>query len=318
MEISQLRTLMHVAELGSLSKAADRLKTAQPALSRQVRMLEEELGVRLFDRHGRGMVITEAGREVLKHAIRIMAELDEIKAAASDENAPLQGSIAIGIPPTVSDILSVPLVTAFRKAHPAVTVSLVSAYSGYLLDWLQRGEVEVAILYDPLITKLLRSRPLLQENLFLIGPPEAQFSADHAVPFASLEGKRLLLPSRGHGLRDLVDRLAIERVIALEVSVEANSFTTLKDLVREGHGWTVLPFASIHSDVATGRLSCAPLTDPIPVRRLVLAYVSDRPATRLARFAGETIERIVADLVDRGLWAGQLMTGQHPSDPIPA
>ena len=113
MELSQLRTLIHVAELGSLSKAADRLHIAQPALSRQVRLLEEELGVRLFARHGRGMVLTEQGQEILKHATRVMTELEEIRAAASDAGAPLRGQIAIGFPPTVADIVSVPLVASF-------------------------------------------------------------------------------------------------------------------------------------------------------------------------------------------------------------
>jgi LysR family nitrogen assimilation transcriptional regulator len=96
MELSQLRTLIHVAELGSLSKAADRLHIAQPALSRQVRLLVEELGVRLFARHGRGMVLTEQGQEILKHATRVMTELEELRAAASDTGAPLRGQIAIG------------------------------------------------------------------------------------------------------------------------------------------------------------------------------------------------------------------------------
>ncbi|RVA63909.1 LysR family transcriptional regulator, partial [Mesorhizobium sp. M7A.F.Ca.CA.001.11.2.1] len=89
MELSQLRTLIHVAELGSLSKAADRLHIAQPALSRQVRMLEEELGFALFLRHGRGMVLSEQGKEVLTHAMRVMAEIDEIRATATPANAPL-------------------------------------------------------------------------------------------------------------------------------------------------------------------------------------------------------------------------------------
>src|SRR6202789_486434 len=99
MEFGQLRTLIHVAERGSLSKAADRLRIAQPALSRQVRMLEEELGVALFTRHRRGMVLTERGGEVLKHASRVDAELDEIRASASDVDMPLTGQIAIGLPP---------------------------------------------------------------------------------------------------------------------------------------------------------------------------------------------------------------------------
>lgn len=199
MEFGQLRTLIHVAELGSLSKAADRLRIAQPALSRQVRMLEEELGIELFTRHGRGMVLTEQGRDVLKHAVRISSELEEIRASASDVEAPLAGQVAIGLPPTVADIISAPLVAAFGKAHPNAVLRLVSAYTGYLMDWLHRGEIDLAVLYDPRTARSLRSRPLLLENLFLIGPPEAAFSTVRAVSFKDLAGKRLLLPSPRHG-----------------------------------------------------------------------------------------------------------------------
>jgi DNA-binding transcriptional LysR family regulator len=310
MELSQLRTIIHVAELGSLSKAADRMRIAQPALSRQVRLLEEELGVRLFARHGRGMVLTEQGRDVLAHAMRVMAELEEIRAHAADEGAPLSGQIAIGLPPTVADIISVPLVAAFGKSHPQAVLRLVSAYTGYLLDWLHRGEIDLAILYDPRTARSLRSRPLLLENLFLIGPPEAGFSTVRAMPFKELEGKRLLLPSMRHGLRTIVERCATEAGIALDVVVEADSYATLKDLVRAGHGWTILPLAPIHGDVKARRLTGAPLIDPVPVRRLVLSYPADRPVSRLARFAGEVITGIVSDHVEKAIWVGQLLTAE--------
>jgi DNA-binding transcriptional LysR family regulator len=307
MELSQLRTLIHVAELGSLSKAADRLHIAQPALSRQVRMLEEELGFALFIRHGRGMVLSEQGQDVLKHAIRVLAEIDEIRATATPADAPLTGEVAIGLPPTVADIISVPLAAAFGKAHPMAKLRLVSAYTGYLLDWLHRGELDVAVLYDPRTARSLRSRPLLLENLFLIGPPEAGFSTVRAVPFPSLAGKRLLLPSIKHGLRIIVERCAAEVGITLDVGIEADSYAALKDLVRHGHGWTILPLAPIHADVGAGELTAAPLIDPVPVRRLILAYPADKPASRLARFAGQAIEDIVKDHVERGVWVGQLL-----------
>jgi len=312
MEISQLRTLVHVAELGSLSKAADRMHIAQPALSRRVRMLEEELGVRLFARHGRGMVVTEQGQEVLSHALRVLAELDEIRTRTADANAPLTGHIAVGLPPTVADIISVPLVAAFGKAHPQVTLRLVSAYTGYLLDWLHRGEIDLAVLYDPRAARSLRSHPLLLENLFLIGPPEAGFSTVRAIPFRQLDGKRLLLPSVRHGLRTIVERCAAEAGITLDVVVEADSYATLKDLVRHGHGWTILPLAPIHEDIEARRLTGAALIDPLPVRRLVLSYPADRPVSRLARFAGKAVSDIVRDKVERAIWVGQLL-GAEPN-----
>lgn len=307
MELSQLRTLIHVAELGSLSKASDRLHIAQPALSRQVRMLEAELGFGLFVRHGRGMVLSEQGKEVLAHAVRVLAEIDEIRATARPADAPLTGEVAIGLPPTVADIISLPLAAAFGKAHPKARLRLVSAYTGYLLDWLHRGEIDIAVLYDPRMARSLRSRPLLLENLFLIGPPEAGFSTVRAVPFASLADKRLLLPSTKHGLRVIVERCASETGITLDVGIEADTYSLLKDLVRNGHGWTILPLAPIHADVAAGSLTAAPLIDPVPVRRLTLAYPADRPVSRLARFAGEAIEDTVRDLVERAVWVGQLL-----------
>lgn len=311
MEISQLRTLIHVAELGSLSKAADRLHVAQPALSRQVRLLEEELGVRLFDRHGRGMVITDAGEEVLRHAVRVMTELEEIRASVGGDDAPLRGNVSIGMPPTAADILSEPLVAAFQESHPEATLRIVSAYSGYLLDWMHRGEIDAGILYDPRYARTLRVIPLLEESLFLVGPSNSGLSEDMPVGFADLEDVRLLLPSRKHGLRTIVDRCAAECGFALSVPVEADSFSTLKSLVRAGHGRTILPRAPIHGETVRGELCIAPLHDPMPSRSLVLSYPTDRPVSRLARFAGQVIASKIAQAVAEGIWPGRLL----PHDP---
>ncbi|RUY50033.1 LysR family transcriptional regulator, partial [Mesorhizobium sp. M7A.F.Ca.CA.001.13.2.1] len=252
-------------------------------------------------------VLSEQGKEVLTHAMRVMAEIDEIRATATPADAPLTGEVAIGLPPTVADIISLPLAAAFGKAHPKAKLRLVSAYTGYLLDWMHRGEVDVAVLYDPRMARSLRSRPLLLENLFLIGPPDGGFSTVRAVSFASLAGKRLLLPSIKHGLRIIVERCATDAGITLDVGIEADSYSALKDLVRNGHGWTILPLAPIHADVTAGLLTAAPLIDPVPVRRLILAYPADRPASRLARFAGQAIEDIAKDLVGRAVWVGQLL-----------
>ncbi|MGR9459432.1 LysR family transcriptional regulator (plasmid) [Rhizobium leguminosarum] len=316
MELSQLRTLIHVAELGSLSKASDRLHIAQPALSRQIRLLEEELGVRLFDRHGRGMIVTDQGQDVLRHAIRVMSELEEIRASVSDCDAPLRGHVSIGMPPTAADILTEPLVAAFREAHPDATLRIVSAYSGYLLDWMHRGEIDAAILYDPKSARTLRVQPLLEEVLFLIGPPGAGLSLDVPVDFGDLEHERLLLPSPGHGLRAILDKCADERGFSLHVPVEADSYSTLKTLVRGGHGSTILPKAPIHRDLSLGQLCAAPLFNPVPKRRLIMSYPTDRPVPRLARFAGQTIASNIVGMVNEGVWPGKLLDGLVEKDGI--
>ncbi len=304
MELSQLRTIIHVAELGSLSKAADRLHIAQPALSRQVRMLEEELGVRLFERHGRGMVISEAGQEVLRHAYRITAEIQEIRASLSDNDASLKGHVSIGMPPTVSDILSVPLVSVFQEMHPEATIRIVSAYSSYVLDWLHKGEVDAAILFESRSARSVKSETLLEESLFLVGPANSSFVSDQPVEFANLQSQRLCLPSVGHSLRSLLEDCAKSRGIQLRVSVEVDSYSTLKNLVAAGHGVTIIPLAPIHKEISERSLTYAPLTNPVPKRRLMLSIPSDRPPTRLARFAYETLKTSAVDLIDQGVWPG--------------
>lgn len=306
MEISQLRTVLNVAELGSLTRAAERMRIAQPALSRQLRLLEDELGMRLFDRHGRGMVPTETGQAVVRHAQRVMAELEEIRAAATEDGAPLTGHVAIGMPPTVSDLLAVPLVRTINAHHPEATIRIVSAYSGFLLDWLHRGDIDVAILFESRPSRSLIQRPLLDETLYLIGPPASGLRPDRPVPFCDLTGQRLLMPSTGNGLRMIVERCARDTQSLLDVRIEADSYATLKDLVRGGFGMTILPLAPIRSEIGLGHLSYAPIVDPEPTRRLMLTTAAGRLIPRLGRFAVQSIEAIVADLVRDKIWLGQV------------
>ena len=308
MDISQLRTLVRVAELGSLSKAADRLCIAQPALSRQVRMLEEELGTRLFDRHGRGMVVTEQGRTVLRHALRILKEVDAIKADVIDETDAFGGHVSIGMPPTVSHMLAAPLLAAIHEAHPNAKCRLVSSYSLYLLDWIYRGEIDIVILYDPQSIISLKCEPLLEEDFHVIAPADGGLSQQAPVPFSSLAGKPLLLPSINHGLRQIVEQCAQDCGISLDVRVEIDSYSTLRQLVMNGDGWTILPLAAVRSDIAAGQLSGAPLVDPVPKRLLQLALPADRPASRLVSFVRQAMIATTARLVADGSWPGTLAT----------
>jgi LysR family transcriptional regulator, nitrogen assimilation regulatory protein len=309
--LSQLETLINVAELGSLSRAAERLHVAQPALSRQVSMLERELGVQIFDRHGRGMVLTESGQEVLRHAYRVFGEIDEIRSVAAEGDTGLRGHLSVGLPPTVAEMLTLPLVSAMTDRHPNATLRVVSAYSRFLLDWLRRGDIDLAVLYEGNPIRTLRTVPLVDEELYLVGPPGSGLSVDTPVPFADLADARMLLPSRGHGLRNLLDAAAAEAGFELSVRIEADSYSTLKDLVKAGHGWMILPLAPIHDEIMGGGLSYAPLVDPTPRRRLVLAVSADRSVTRLGAFASEEMVTAVQRLAATGIWSGGASTDRE-------
>lgn len=310
MDISQLKTLIHVAELGSLSKASDRLSIAQPALSRQIRLMEKELGVDLFERHGRGMVITQAGQDVLDHAVRIMAEMEAIRRVPIHARSSYRGKVTVGTTPTVAEIITVPLLRKIKQTHPALEVRFSSAFSGHLLDWLQRGDLDLAVSYDPKPLKSLRVVPVMMESLLFVGSADDRFSLATPVPFSRLAEQELVMPSPRHGLRAIMDDCARQAGVELCASVEADSFGVMIDLVRNGFGPTMLPLAPIHHLVEAGVLSAAPLVDPAPARKLVLAYPVDRPTSPAARFVENTILEITTDLVRRGVWMGELINGR--------
>ncbi|WP_449434916.1 LysR family transcriptional regulator [Pseudomonas putida] len=307
MDVVQLKTLIHVAELGSLSKASDRLHIAQPALSRQIRQLEKELGVYLFERHGRGMVITDAGSEVLIHATRIMDELEAIRSSVAGGKASFRGAVAIGTTPTIAEIITVPLVKRIREAHPDLSIRFSSAFSGYLVDWLQRGELELAISYDLQPLHTLRIEPVMMENLVLVGPPTAGLRMDNPVRFATLATEPLVLPSPRHGLRKIMDQCAQDAGFDIVASIEADSFGAMIDLVRHGFGFTALPLASIYSHLQNGSLCAAPLVDPIPMRKLVMVSPADRHVSPATRYVGETFVALAGQLVEEGIWAGHML-----------
>ncbi|MCP5368200.1 MAG: LysR family transcriptional regulator [Hyphomicrobiales bacterium] len=311
MDVRQLRTFLHVAELGSFSRAAERLRIAQPALGRQVRLLEEELGVRLFTRHGRGVTLTPPGKVLLDRAAAILRQLERARVDVAAEGGAESGHVVVGLPPTVADILAGPLVARFHDAHPRISLRVVVGFSGFLQEWLLSGRMDLAVLYTARVARNLRAEPLLTENLFLVGPGGCGLAPDAGVPFADLARRPLILPSPSHGLRALVDETAAARGIDLTVPVEADGLRILKDLVVRGLGYTVLPLAPIHAEVTGGLFAAAPIVAPDLTRRVVLAGAvagaQGRPAPPPVAAFGQVLRGEVRRMVEAGEWSGVLL-----------
>jgi len=307
MDIKQLTTFLHVAELGSLTRAAERLRIAQPALGRQIRLLEEELGVSLFSRHGRGMVLTTAGLLLSERATTILRLVEDTRAEMSAERDAVRGTVSLGVPPTAGEVIAGQLVERFLRDYPEVTVRIVPAFSGYLLDMLQRGEVDLAVMYESGATRQIRAEPLIRETLCLIGPPSADLSLSEPVGFATLDGMPMILPGPRHGLRTLLETAAREAGIALRVTIEVDALQTLKDLVARGLGCTVLPVAAAHADLAAGTLRAGAIARPTLTRELVLVRSNLRPASNATRIFADTLKTETADMVRQGVWQGDLL-----------
>jgi LysR family transcriptional regulator, nitrogen assimilation regulatory protein len=235
MDFKQIAYFVQVAELGSFTRAASVLRVAQPALSRQVRALEVELRQTLFDRNGRGVTLTEAGKRLLAHGRGILQQVQRAQQDMEDERGAPLGQLALGLPPSVSRTLTAPLVQAFRSQFPKATLTMVEGLSTYLLDWLAQGRIDAAVVYNATPTAAIDLLPVLNEPLFLVS---ARKSADavktnsRAVSLAEVARRELVIPSRPHSIRMLLETTLASAGLKAQVALEIESVPAILDLVE--------------------------------------------------------------------------------------
>jgi LysR family nitrogen assimilation transcriptional regulator len=302
MDIKQLQSLLVVADVGSVTRAAEILHVVQPAVSRQLRLLEEDLGVALFDRSRSGMALTDSGQVLVEYARRAMHELERARAEIQPSPGSVRGIVTVGLLPSTSELLASALVSAVANAHPDIRLRILSGYTGHLQEWLEAGSVDVALLYDPKPTAMMAIKPLIQERLWIAGPASAGLRASQPVQLADFDGKPLILPSAPHGLRSLVEHAGTMAGIKLTVVAETNSMSVQRSLVLGGHGYTILPSISVVEDVARGLMSAAPLQGQALQRRIVLALPKTRRITAAVRCVVAALEMEMKGAVSRGDW----------------
>ncbi|MFD7956130.1 LysR family transcriptional regulator [Streptomyces ardesiacus] len=302
MDVKQLKALVTVAEVGSVTRAAELLHLVQPAVTRQIRTLEQELGVPLFERTRQGMRTTDAGAIMVDRARRALNELERARAEVRPAPGAVTGIVTVGLLESTTDLLAAALVTAVARDHPGIELRLMTAYSGHLQQWLDDGDLDLSLLYNLDNTPSLNARPLVREHLWVVAPATDGLRADQPVPFAEAATRPLVMPASGHALRALIDAAAGRAGAELHVAVQTNSMPVQKQLVLAGHGWTVLPGVGIAEDVADGTLSAAPLAEPEVRRSIVLAtprYGRTPPAVEVV--ARELVHQIHS-AVAQGRW----------------
>jgi LysR family nitrogen assimilation transcriptional regulator len=302
MDLKQLAALVTIAEVGSVTKAARLLHLVQPAVTRQIRTLEEEMGVPLFDRTRQGMIPTTAGEVLVERARRALQELDKARAEIRPDVQEVTGIVTVGVLESVIDLLVQPLVAAVADRYPGIELRLLSAYSGHLQQWLDVGDVDLSLLYNMANTPSLAMHPLLQERLWVVAPPEAGLTPQQAMPWEAVLQHPLVLPVSGHGLRALIDQARSSTPTEPRIAIETNSMYVQKKLVLAGHGWTVLPAAGVAGDVSAGRLSGAPLTEPDVSRSLVLGLQRGNRTSPPVQAVATEVVRLVRRLVHSGAW----------------
>lgn len=307
-DLKQLEYFVHVAELGSFTRASGFLRVAQPALSRQIRGLEVELRQSLFDRNGRGVTLTEAGKRLLAHGRGILQQVERARQDMEEARGAASGHLAVGLPPSVSRVLTAPLVSAFRARFPKATVTVVEGLSAYALEWLQFGRIDCAVVYNVTPSPAVELTPVLDEALYLVsarrpgdprmGPP---------LPLQQLGDFELVMPSRPHSIRMLLETALVAEGRRPRVGTEIESVPAILDLVQHHGLHGVLTLNGVrshgHEDVFTVR----PIVPAGGAPRLV---TTQWIATSAQRPRGPLIEQATALLRELMLEHGSVPTGE--------
>jgi LysR family nitrogen assimilation transcriptional regulator len=315
MDFKQLRSFLTVAETGNVTRAAALLNIVQPAVSRQLRLLEEDLGTTLFHRGRHGMALTDTGKTLVEYANRVLNEVDRARAEIRPFQGTVGGIVTVGLLPSTCDLLSSALISSVSMSYPGIRVRISMGYAGHLQSWLESGEVDVALLYDQKHTPTIQVKPLLEEGLWVVGLPDSGLRPDQPVSMAELSGKPLVLPSAPHGLRSLVENAATLMGLQLKVVAETNAMSVQKSLVLGGHGLTILPTIAVADDISRGVLAAAPLTAPVLVRKIVLALPMNRKTTPSVRCVEACLVECMRVAVERGDWLAARWLGGLAAEP---
>ena len=281
-DLKQLEYFVRVAELGSFTRASIALDVAQPALSRQVRLLEVELHQSLLVRNGRGATPTEAGKLLLAHGRGILHQVERAREELGRVRGSLAGRVAIGLPPTLARVLTVPLTRAFREQLPDARLSISEGLSTVMQEWLLNGRLDIAVLYNAQPANGIEMMPLLTEYLMLVqARPPGLLEDPPPPPIALHDVARLplVIPSRPNSIRMHVEAemagIGCRPLIALEI----DGVSAILDLVADGAGCAVLPRNAVASSIRPSAFTVRMISEPALRTRLSLVTSSLRPAT---------------------------------------
>ncbi len=262
MEFHQLRYVCAIAETGSFSRAAERCQVAQPSLSQQVLKLEEDLGVKLFDRLGRSVRLTEAGRAFLPHARSILNQVEAARSSAADKSADVRGSVAVGVIPTIAPYLMPRYTAAFAKRYPEAKLRIVEETTPVLVEALRSLSIDLAILALPLRHKDLETFPLRTEPIFAVLPKSHPRAQEKSLALRELRGERFVMLRDGHCFRDLSLAACSHARVTPRIAFESDQFSSLFGMVAAGVGVSLVPEMAIdpHARCRYVRLSDARAT----------------------------------------------------------
>jgi LysR family nitrogen assimilation transcriptional regulator len=238
------------------------------------------------------VVLTDAGSRLLEHTRGILTQIGRARQELEDQRNGDSGHFALGLPPSLGSSVTVPLVKAFGQSLPNARLATVEGLSTYILEWLNLGRVDCALVYNATATGTVDIQPLLDDQLYLIAPLAPEYSAA-AVTLVELADFRLIIPSRPHAMRMSVENALATVDRKIRVAHEIESIPAIIDLVRQGHGFGVLPLSAVRATQWAEEVRMKPIGSPVLKTSLSIATSAQRPKSPLMRKAIEVIRDIV-------------------------
>lgn len=293
MDLRRLQVFAKVAELGSFSRAAEALFLTQPTVSEHVRALEEELGVPLLDRLGRGATATPAGELLLGYAQRMLALAREARQAVDQFQGRLSGELVIGGSTIPGEYVLPAFVGQFKLKYPDIEICLLIAGSRQVSDWVERGRVEVGVIGAPPPTKSLRSVPLMSDELVLVVPADHPWASRARVTLADVRKEPLILRERGSGSREALERALGEigaDLAEFRIAGQMGSTQAIKQAVRAGVGLSLISKRAVEDECRARLLVCLRVKDLRVSRSFYLVTHRDRTRSPLAEAFVQFVE----------------------------
>lgn len=305
MELRQLRYFVAIVDHGSLSRAALILHVAQPALTQQLRQLEEELGVQLLHRSAQGVLSTDAGKVFYEHAQAILKQVADARSAVAQSAERPSGSVTLGLPHSISGALALPLLMATRAQYPEITLQLTEELTGNLSDQLKSGRVNLAVLFDDGQLSQFATTPLAEEELHFICRADAAYAkGEQSLTLEQALAATLILPGLQHGVRPRIESVAREAGLSLTNVIEINSIAILKSALLADMGATILPSAPVLDELQRGALRAQRIHSPSISRTVVLCGSRNIPLTNAAAAISRLVRQVSDQLCADGTWPG--------------
>ncbi|GAC1553126.1 MAG: LysR family transcriptional regulator [Beijerinckiaceae bacterium] len=300
MDLRQIRYFVALYDERSITKAAARLNIVQPALSMQISRLERTFKTKLFERTSRGVVPTDVGRTFYGLCQRTLSDFYEAQRYLRDASGKISGDLTVGLMPSVANSVLPDVLAQYKAAFPDVTLRIVEAYSGSLLDQLNSGKFDLAILNNSSSLGRIAITPLFRDYLVLVTRYRSGKRVPAEIPSNRLQDFRLVLPSQRQGMRALLDSMLASKGIQLQPEIELDSLGPTLELIRESDWATILPIIAVKQAVDRKLLRSQRIVDPEIPRDVIVAAPTTRTPTLAAELFLKILKAAVAKLLESG------------------